>query len=193
MLVHMDNDDKTEILHVLNKLNHSVSLSYIDDIMDCWANNKKAQLIGSASHEIFLGWDKIKKGIKKMFTDNPPDLIERKLQLTLLELRGDVAWYSANVKIVRRKETAPLQLPLRITGVLAKEDGEWKMQQRHASYPQAGIEDGRSWPHKEGVMSAILQWIDEFNLDPELLAKWQNTDLHKYLQKAKEIMVKELG
>lgn len=157
--------------------------------MSSFQNDENSYLVGSATHEVFQGWNNIKKGVQKMYESQGKTIIKRDETIQNLQIHKDVAWYVSELdNVVELSKNSRLELTLRITGVLRKTDNGWKIVQRHASAAQAGIQKGDTWPTADGLLKDIEKWIAEFDLNPNFKEKINRSALLNYLIKAKEVI-----
>ena len=122
---------RTEIIDQLNKFQDGYTkrdTSLIKSFMQQLFAEENALILGVMPNEIFIG----QKGVKRLlFGDwnrgrwgDCTFLIEN----TNISCYGDVAWIST-IGIVKMDLSSYLVLPLRLTGVMVKENGFWKFQQ----------------------------------------------------------------
>ncbi len=122
---------RTEIIDQLNKFQDGYTkrdTSLIKSFMQQLFAEENALILGVMPNEIFIG----QKGVKRLlFGDwnrgrwgDCTFLIEN----TNISSHGDVAWVST-IGNIKMDLSSYLVLPLRLTGVMVKENGFWKFQQ----------------------------------------------------------------
>ena len=186
-------NEKSEIINQIHKLNSAISNKDLQAQLNVWQKDNNTFLFGSAKHEAFAGRENLELGIANMINqmnllEEPITLLDRKFVIENLQIQGNIAWYAKKIsfKVGSNKDTQLYHM--RATGVLAKNNGEWKYVQRHVSSPQAGISEGSTWPTAEGLENEIDKWITSFNLNPRISDELKKSELLNYLTKAQEII-----
>ena len=108
-------------------------LSIIEEI---WAPDEDIILIGTDSDENLVGWEEIRKAIRRQFGSFENTLISITDQEIKINKNGNTAWFSQmlNYNFIFNSEAMSFE-GIRFTGVLEKREGQWRLVQGHLSIP----------------------------------------------------------
>jgi ketosteroid isomerase-like protein len=129
-------EETTAVENVLEKYvmaNENKDFSLIEQI---WAEDDDIILLGTDSHEKYIGWNQIKKAIQRQFKEFEDTYISITNQKIKISEKGDAAWFSEflNYNFIHRGEAKSFE-DIRFTGVLEKREGIWVLVQGHLSIP----------------------------------------------------------
>jgi ketosteroid isomerase-like protein len=130
---------KEEITAVENVLEKYVIANENKDfslIAQIWAEDENIILLGTDSHEKYIGWKQIKKAIQKQFKEFQDTYISITDQKINVNESGNTAWFSQflNYNFIYRDEAMSFE-GIRFTGVLEKREDNWVLVQGHLSIP----------------------------------------------------------
>jgi len=129
-------DELTAVENVLEKYviaNENQDFSLIEQI---WAGDDNIILLGTDSHEKYIGWKSIKMAIQSQFKEFEDTYISITDQKININSCGDIAWFSEflNYNFIYHGRAMSFE-DIRFTGVLEKRDGTWLLVQGHVSIP----------------------------------------------------------
>jgi ketosteroid isomerase-like protein len=114
-----------QIEQVLGDLNSRMAAGDTEAILAAHSADDSALAIGTDQSE----WAQGRAALEQLWQAQPPMPDVRFDDLQCYE-EGPIGWFSGKVTIPGDEP-----LTMRVTGVLRKEDGEWKFIQSHASLP----------------------------------------------------------
>jgi ketosteroid isomerase-like protein len=104
-----------------------------DKVLSFYAKTPDIILIGSGE-EFFTGYSNV-ENFYKDFMSNISQWKKRNFALSQLQIKfvDGVAWFSSKLKLGYELKGKPKEKNIRFTGVLLKEEGNWKFIQEHMS------------------------------------------------------------
>ncbi len=132
-----------ETLAIENVLDQWVTANETEDfdlIQKIWAPDSDIILFGTDSDEKLMGWVNIKNAIKEQYEQIDETYISVYDQFIKISNDGSTAWFAEflNYNFVYQGEAKSFE-GLRFTGILEKQQGEWKIVQAHLSMPAHDI------------------------------------------------------
>lgn len=114
-----------------------------DLIESIWSPQSDIILYGTDSHERLMGWTNIRKAIKSQFNQIDDTYLSASDQFIKINCTGNTAWFAEtlNYNFMYKGEAKRFE-GLRFTGIVEKENGEWKLVQAHLSVP-ASVDIGK--------------------------------------------------
>ncbi len=133
-------DEIISIENVLEQYVISNENKDFDLIQKIWAPDSDIILFGTDSDEKLMGWTNIKNAIKEQFEIIDETYISVSDQYIKISCDGSTAWFAEilNYNFVYQGEAKEFE-GLRFTGILEKQEGEWKIVQAHLSLPAHDI------------------------------------------------------
>jgi uncharacterized protein (TIGR02246 family) len=111
----------------------------MDAFADLIAHDDDMIVIGTDDAEYVIGYEQFKTAREEQFTSY--ENVEYNIydQSIKLSESGDVAWFAETFDLFLLAQGEPVSLEgIRLTGVLEKRDGDWKIVQLHTSVPVEG-------------------------------------------------------
>ncbi len=108
-----------------------------------WASDEDIVLFGTEGDEQMVGFSEIRKAMSRQFDEVENTLINISEQKIKINKSGNTAWFSQvlDYNFIYLGEDMSFE-GIRVTGVLEKCDGQWKLVQSHLSVPyEAEIEE----------------------------------------------------
>ncbi|MHA2054963.1 MAG: nuclear transport factor 2 family protein [Candidatus Hodarchaeales archaeon] len=139
--------------------------------------------IGTGENEIFNTLDELMKAYLSTTQTVVMELMDK--EIIQVEVKGNVGWVIMLLKIKQMDQGLEIVRKVRFSGVLIKENGNWKYSQTHWSTPEIGLEAGQGKPTMKGLRKKINELLHEFSFVTSLDSK--RAELREYLEKAKEI------
>ena len=139
--------------------------------------------IGTGENEIFNTLDDLMKAYLSTSQTILMELMHK--EIIQAEIKGNVGWDIMIFIIKQIDQDLEIVRKVRFSGVLIKENGNWKYSQTHWSTPEIGLEAGQGKPTMKGLRKKINELLNEFSLVTSLDSK--RVELREYLEKAKEI------
>jgi ketosteroid isomerase-like protein len=142
----MKADAKTEaaVLSTMNKWLDSYRQRDIDGLMSTLTADDDLFLYGTGSDEKRIGRQEFKFQAERDWAQT--DALQFNLTWHRISAEGPVAWMAADGVGQGEVGGNHIEFPLRMTGVLKQEGGEWRMVQGHVSLPASSQEEGDSVP-----------------------------------------------
>jgi ketosteroid isomerase-like protein len=137
-----------EVLAVLDKAAEMYGRNRPDDARDLFSSADDITLISTGVDEEAIGWDQIKAGAQRDYEQTGSDYNEVIWKRRWVSARGDVAWVNAETAAKIEVEGRQMQVEGRLTAVLEKENGSWKIHTMHVSLPHPEQAPGQSWPRQ---------------------------------------------
>ncbi len=127
----MSNERKieTEIRDFFEEFVNAYPKEEIQRYLNLFSQDENLVMFGTA--EKWLGWEKYKNAPaeeKKRFEE-----ISLSYDWLKVNSLGDVGWIAAEVIVTLKIGVEIITLPARLTGVVVKKDGNWKIVQGHIS------------------------------------------------------------
>ena len=139
--------------------------------------------IGTGENEIFNTLDELMKAYLSTSETMIMELIHK--EIIQAQIRSNVALVILLLTIKQMDQGLEIVRKVRFSGVLIKENGNWKYIQTHWSTPEIGLEAGQGKPTMKGLRRKINELLREFSFVTNLDNK--RAELRKYLEKAKQI------
>jgi ketosteroid isomerase-like protein len=128
--------EKLEISQILDKLTTATERGNIDQIKGIWLESENDLLIGTESNEKLEGWNEIQDALKKQFRTFHETLISITDQSIWISEDGKIAWFYEELNYNFVFEDQAMEFKgIRVTGVLKKTEGKWRMVNQHLSVP----------------------------------------------------------
>jgi uncharacterized protein (TIGR02246 family) len=138
-------DIKTEngITAVLKKLADAYAERNLKNVMSCFAPDSDVVLYGTGADEKRIGLKQIQAQVERDWSQTETAAFS----FDWISISGaeTVAWAAADGEFRFRANGQDVSLPARMTFVLEKGDGEWRIVQSHFSTPTPGQEEGQSF------------------------------------------------
>jgi hypothetical protein len=113
--------------------NEAGNLAMIDEI---WANDSLVYSIGTDRHDVFVGFDALRKKFSEQFERFENTFISSRDQVIYVHPQCETAWFSEVLQYNYTQGPKAKEYPdLRFTGFLEKRDGKWAIIQTHLSAP----------------------------------------------------------
>jgi ketosteroid isomerase-like protein len=116
----------TEIEEQLRELNSKMEAGDTDTVVAMHSTDNAALVIGTDEEEWVVG----PTAIERLWREQPA-MGHAAVEGLEAYAEGSVGWFACRLIL-----DGPPKLNMRVTGVLRKEDGEWKFVQSHASVPR---------------------------------------------------------
>lgn len=129
----MSNDSitETEVRAFFDEFVEAYPKDNLDRYLNLFSQNENLVMFGTG--EKWLGWEEYKSA--------PAEDKERHGEIYLtydwltVNSHGPIAWIAAEVAVKVKVEEEERSIPARLTGVLKKIEGKWKIVQGHISIP----------------------------------------------------------
>ena len=134
----MDTNLKNEVKATIEQFFISMDTQDIQLMKQIIAHDNQMVHIGTGENEIWRGWDELHSATKEQFKELEYYKAEIKdLQISLSD-SNQVAWYSHLLDArIKSNQSVTQWEDARFTGVLKKQNGEWKIIQTHVSEPDS--------------------------------------------------------
>ena len=128
--------EKAAVEIVLDKYRLANENENLELAKEIWANSDDIVVFGTQNDEKLIGWDAIKSALENQFANLDNILISIRDQYVKVNETGNTAWFSEilNYNYVENGKAKGFE-GLRFTGVLEKENNEWRIVQSHISIP----------------------------------------------------------
>ncbi|MHA2252321.1 MAG: nuclear transport factor 2 family protein [Candidatus Kariarchaeaceae archaeon] len=151
--------------------------------------------IGTAADERYTSKDQFSDSIQQMIGtlhDSQRRIKIESYTLENLKMANNVVWFALKINAYFEdqefKNLDNFASPSRYTGILVKENSDWKIQQFHVSSPDVMIAKGELMPTTEGIKQTINRWIEKFRINPIITDETKQRQLQNYLIKAQELI-----
>ncbi|MBU4563774.1 MAG: nuclear transport factor 2 family protein [Desulfarculus sp.] len=133
-----------EVRITLDSFFEAYSRGDLDEIMGYYLDDERIIGMGTGADERNLGWEEHKAQIER-------DLSQSSSRQVTIEWfkgagQGDVAWAATEGPASAVTEAGEFTATLRMSFVLVRTEGGWKIVLGHGSVPLAGQEAGQSFP-----------------------------------------------
>lgn len=135
---------EAEIKVFLEKMFEVYEIKDLDKVMDMYTPDPDLIVYGTGKDEKCIGLDEIKDQLKRDFAQS--ESLRFSSKWVKVSSEGNIAWFASDVMIKAKVGGQKFTLPARITGVLKKHKGNWRIVQEHYSLPAAGQTEGNSFP-----------------------------------------------
>lgn len=142
----MNADEQTtaEVKEIMNQLGEAFRKRDMDRLAALLAPDPDVTFFGTGADEERVGLAEIKEQIQRDWAQS--DLAEMEWGRLSVSAQGTVAWVAGDVSLHAETNGKDMRFPGRITAVMDKRDGGWRIDQWHLSVPMAGQEKGHSFP-----------------------------------------------
>jgi ketosteroid isomerase-like protein len=128
----IDPETRAAILRVLAEFRTAVAAGDVERLLALFAPDE-AVSIGTGPAEWYVGRAAMREGLERDFADSPPFTVD--FAPPLLASHGDVAWLAAGFNGRAVVDGAEARVHGRLTAVLRREAGRWRLVQTHTSIP----------------------------------------------------------
>lgn len=131
--------EQAEVKQVVDKFMQAIATEDLELISSLMAHDSAMVNFGTDAAERWVGWDDLEASLKKQFSVFDNSQVSVRDQVIRVGHNGSVAWYSQIVdwSLEAGGERVSVE-GFRITGVLEKTGGKWRMVQLHSSVGVAG-------------------------------------------------------
>ena len=112
-------------------------------VLEVMANGPADVMIGTGADEWRVGPAAIRAQVERDFAQ--AETLSLEYRDLLVDGTDDVAWFAAKATVRATVGGTTWESPVRMSGVLARRSGAWKIVQWHLSVPAAGQEEGSSF------------------------------------------------
>lgn len=139
----VDIKTKSEVTAVLKKLADSYADRNLKNVLSCFAPDSDVVLYGTGADEKRIGIEQIQAQVERDWSQTESAAIS----FDWISTSGaeTVAWAAADGEFRFRANGQDMSLPARMTFVLEKGNGAWRIVQSHFSTPTPGQEEGQSF------------------------------------------------
>jgi len=138
-----DGDMKSEVKGVVNDLLAAYSARDIDAAMGAFSHRDDVMVYGTGADEKRVGRAQIQAQFQRDWAQS--DAVEITVDWMHVSGSGNIAWAAIDGAVHAKAEDGEMTIPVRITMVLEKEKGSWKIVQGHFSMPALTQEEGESF------------------------------------------------
>jgi hypothetical protein len=143
-------------------------------------------LIGSAKDEIRKNYNEVLKQFDRDTSEFSSFKINW-IKTIGFQTYGDICWIANHLSTTFHFGNDKLEFYGRTTAILEMIDDKLQIRHMHVSLPQSGTEEGKSFPSINGMYKQLKNWIDEYDMNPNITEELKQSQLLNYLVKAKEI------
>jgi ketosteroid isomerase-like protein len=132
----VSNDPKTEkeIRAFFDEFIQAYPKENIQRYLDLFQQDENLIMIGTAQK--WIGWENYKDALAK--ERNQFHNISLSYEWLKVNSYGDIGWLAAKVNVIMHYEVREIKIPARLTGVVKKINGKWKIVQGHISVSNKG-------------------------------------------------------
>lgn len=142
-----DNAETTGAVRaVLDNLAKGMEARDMDLLLSCFSKDTDVLLYGTGADEKRMGIAGIRTQVERDWAQS--DALSVGYDWVSVSSEGNVAWAAIDGTIHFSMEDAEGMMPARLTFVLVKKGGSWKIVQAHFSTPAAGQSEGESFPER---------------------------------------------
>ena len=118
-----------EVLAVLERYGEALRNNDPEALIAIFTGDEDTMLIGAISGEFAVGASQVAAMFRRVFVE--PQHMSMEWERVEVFCSGEVAWFAADGALV----AWDTRISYRLTGVLERRDGQWKLAQFHASVP----------------------------------------------------------
>ena len=119
-----------EVWDFLDRYGEALGNNDAEGLLALFTGDDDAMVIGSVSGEFGVGQAQVTAFFRGLFTE--PQYLSLGWERVEVFCAGDVAWFGADGALMARGN----RIAYRLSGVLRRCDGQWKLAQYHGSVPQ---------------------------------------------------------
>jgi hypothetical protein len=156
IMLDMKADPRTEaaVMHVLSRVVEFASSGDVDGAIALFADDPDVFLLGTGVDEARTGHAAIREQITRDLSQ--ADALSWILSPQSISAAGSVAWTSGDVVVRVSMGGQTMDIPHRLTTVLERREGTWRLQQMHLSFANGAQVVGQSFPtNLEAVADAV--------------------------------------
>ena len=139
--------EKDEILATLEDYAKAYCDKDIEALMNVFADGDEISLIGTGGDELCGGRDAVEKIFLRNFTEATANEFE--WHWSHIIVSGDCAVVAITLTIHLEHQGEELNVPVRWTVALTKDQGRWAWLHRHASSAATGQDEGAAYPKEQ--------------------------------------------
>jgi ketosteroid isomerase-like protein len=142
----MQADTSTEaaVRKVLDQFIASYERGDVDGVVDTLVTGPDLVLLGTEADERRVGPAEVRAQFERDISQSSTRSLH--LGWTSVSALGDVAWIAADLAIEMTADGRSTSFPVRLTAVLERRDGTWKIAQGHLSVADSSAPEGQSFP-----------------------------------------------
>jgi len=139
----VDLKSESEVKAVLKKLADAYAERNLKNVLSCFAPDSDVVLFGTGADEKRVGIEQIQAQVERDWSQTETAAIS----FDWISTSGaeTVAWAAADGEFKFKANGQDMSLPVRMTFVLEKGEGTWRIVQSHFSMPVPGQEEGQSF------------------------------------------------
>jgi|GEM_PF-2781965 len=123
---------KDELALLIREWYYAASEGKIESFLSYFAKSESTTYFGTDPNEMWYGYDQIKENIEENFrTYGKWTVMSKNLQV---HKNGDTAFFTDEVELSARYGGSSIADDARMSGVLALDEGQWKITQVHFSF-----------------------------------------------------------
>ncbi len=122
---------KAEIRQVFVEYAEGVSAKDLDACMEAFSKDPDTVMLGTGPGERWVGPEEIADAHQHFLASFDSETSKRTWSLGTMQ--GDVAWFAAMFEVAQYTKNVKNEFFLNMSGVMVKQDGEWKIAQIHLS------------------------------------------------------------
>ena len=130
-----DAKTRADVMDVLNRLNDAYVHENVEQILTIMTPGQDFVQYGTGADEKRVGPTEMRTQVERDVSQ--ADSLRMMFHWTAISAAGDVAWTASDVTMTAAIQGQPLSLPGRMTTVMRKEQGKWRIAQMHLSAPLA--------------------------------------------------------
>lgn len=141
----MKADAKTEqeVMSVLQTMASAYRERDLQKMLGVMGTDADVLMYGTGADEKRVGIAEIQKQAERDWAQSEStDIV---YDWTSVSAAGNVAWTASDCRFVVRAGGQEFTVPARLTSVLERQNGEWRVAQAHFSMPSASQEEGESF------------------------------------------------
>ena len=122
---------RAEIRQTFVEYAEAISAKDLDGCMDAFAAGPETIMLGTGPGERWVGMEEIADAHQHFLASFDSESSKRTWSLG--SMQGDVAWFAAMFEVAQYLANVKNEYFLNMSGVMVKQDGEWKIAQIHFS------------------------------------------------------------
>lgn len=126
------------------KLAEAYARRDIEALLSLFANIAEVTWIGTGADELRVGREQLRYQFERNIEQS--EVLLFRFEWVRASATPSVGWVMAEGSMFARVGGEELDVPVRLTAVVAEEDGEWRIMQAHLSCPATGQAEGESFP-----------------------------------------------